>query len=92
MWAGTHGKVIAEATQYSAPLTFAAAHPDIVAIAQKDTTQIANAQKFAPELAVIQAHPALFTQAAKFPANKVPPRSRLSSLPQPAAAPRPLAS
>ena len=73
VWAGSHGKVIAEATQYKAPLTFAAAHPDIVAIAQKDTTQIANAQKFAPELAVIQAHPALFTQAAKYPANKVPP-------------------
>jgi MFS family permease len=73
VWAGSHAKVIAEATQYSAPLTFAAAHPDIVAIAQKDTTQIANAQKFAPELAVIQAHPALFTQAAKYPANKVPP-------------------
>jgi len=74
VWAGTHGKVIAEATQYSAPLTFAAAHPDLVAIAQKDTTQIANAQKFAPELAVIQAHPTLFAQAAKFPANKVPPK------------------
>ena len=73
VWAGSHGKVIAEATQYSAPLTFAAAHPDLVAIAVKDSAQIANAQKFAPELAVIQAHPALFTQAAKYPANKVPP-------------------
>jgi len=73
VWAGSHGKVIAEATQYSAPLTFAATHPDIVAIAQKDTTQIADAQRLAPELAVIQAHPTLFAQAAKYPANKVPP-------------------
>jgi MFS family permease len=73
VWAGSNGKVIAEATQYAAPLTFAAAHPSIIATAKADTTQIANAQKFAPELAVIQANPALFIQAAKYPANKVPP-------------------
>src|SRR5215475_6074993 len=53
-WAGSHGKVVADATQYATPLGFAAAHPDIVAIAQKDQTQIANAQKFGPELAIIQ--------------------------------------
>jgi ACS family D-galactonate transporter-like MFS transporter len=48
--------------------------PDVLAIAQKDGPQLANAQKFAPELKVIQAHPALFTQLAKFsdPA-KIPP-------------------
>src|SRR5215470_16832380 len=57
-WAGSHGKIVADATQYAAPLTFAATHSDIVAIAQKDQTQIANAQKFGPELAIIQAHPA----------------------------------
>ena len=73
VWAGSHGKVVAEATQYSAPLTFAATHPTIVGLAQKDATQIANAQKFAPELAVIEKNPALFAQAAKYPANKVPP-------------------
>jgi hypothetical protein len=73
VWAGSHGKVIAEATQYAAPLTFAATHPSIVAIAKNNTTQIANAQKFAPELAVIQKNAALFLQAAKYPANKVPP-------------------
>jgi MFS family permease len=72
VWAGSHGKVIADATKYSAPLGFAAAHPDIVALAQKDSAQIANAQKFAPELAVIEANQALFAQAAKYPANKVP--------------------
>ncbi len=72
VWAGSHGKVIAEATQYSVPLTFAATHPSIVAIAKSDGTQIANAAKFAPELAVIQKNPALFAQAAKYPANKVP--------------------
>jgi MFS family permease len=71
-WAGTHGKIVADATQYSSQLTFASTHASIVALAQKDSAQIANAQKFAPELAVIQAHPTLFAQAAKYPANKVP--------------------
>jgi len=66
-WAGSHGKIVADATTYSAPLSFAAAHPDIVALAQKDATQIANAQKFAPELGVIEANPALFAQAAAYP-------------------------
>jgi MFS transporter, ACS family, D-galactonate transporter len=72
VWAGSHAKVVADATKYSAPLGFAAANPNIVALAQKDSAQIANAQKFAPELAVIEANPALFAQAAKFPANKIP--------------------
>ena len=40
--------------------------PDVLAIAQKDATQLANAQKFAPELAVIQAHPALFAKLATY--------------------------
>ena len=40
--------------------------PDVLAIAQKDATQLANAQKFAPELAVLQAHPALFAKLATF--------------------------
>ncbi len=34
VWAGSHGKVVAEATQYSTQLTFAATHPTIVAIAE----------------------------------------------------------
>jgi len=48
--------------------------PDVLAIVQKDGTQLANAQKFAPELAVIQAHPALFTKLATYknPAS-IPP-------------------
>jgi len=72
VWAGSHGKVVADATKYAVPLTFAATHPTIVATATADKTQIANAQKFGPELAVIEANPALFAQAAKYPANKVP--------------------
>jgi MFS family permease len=71
-WAGTHGKIVSDATQYATPLTFAATHASIVAIAVKDKAQIADAQKFAPELAVIEANPTLFAQAAKYPANKVP--------------------
>jgi len=48
--------------------------PDVLAIVQKDGTQLATAQKFAPELAVIQAHPALFTKLATYknPAS-IPP-------------------
>ena len=38
----------------------------VLATAQADATQLANAQKFAPELAVIQAHPALFAKLATY--------------------------
>ncbi len=40
--------------------------PSVVATAQANATQLANAQKFAPELAVIQAHPALFAKLATY--------------------------
>ena len=40
--------------------------PTVLAIAKNDGVQLANAQKFAPELAVIQAHPALFTKLATY--------------------------
>jgi hypothetical protein len=66
VWAGSHGKIVADAQKYSTQLTFAATHPDIVATAQKDATQIADAQKFAPELAIIQSHAADFTAAAAY--------------------------
>ena len=66
VWAGTHGAVIADAQKYAGPLTFAATHPAIVATAKADATEIGNAQKFAPELAVIESNPALFLQAAKY--------------------------
>jgi len=72
VWAGSHGKIVADATKYSAPLGFAAANPTVVANAQRYAVQLGNAQKFAPELAVIQNNAALFTQAAKFPPGKVP--------------------
>ena len=38
----------------------------VLATAQADATQLANALKFAPELAVIQAHPALFAKLATY--------------------------
>jgi len=72
VWAGSHGKIVADATTYSAPLGFAAANPTVVANAQKYAVQLGDAVKFAPELAVIQNNAALFTQAAKFPPGKVP--------------------
>jgi MFS family permease len=79
------GQVEVYATQYAKPLAFLNSHPQIVATAKKippkvlatatqDTTQLANAQKFAPELAVISANPALFTKLATYPtAAAIPP-------------------
>jgi MFS family permease len=66
VWAGTHADVIAAAKKYQTEFTFAASHPTIVATAQKDSVQIANAAKFAPELAVLKAHAALFTKLATY--------------------------
>jgi MFS family permease len=40
--------------------------PTVLATAQANATQLANAQKFAPELAVIQAHQALFAKLATY--------------------------
>src|SRR6202020_716672 len=55
-------------------ITFAQTHPQVVATATTYKTQLANAQKFAPELAVIQANPALFTKLATFTdPSKIPP-------------------
>ncbi len=74
VFAGQHPDVVAAAQKYSAEFTFAATHPSIVAIAQKDSVQIADAARLAPELAVIKAHPALFTKLAKYTdPTKIPP-------------------
>jgi hypothetical protein len=73
--------VSAYSTQYGSQLAFAQTHPAVVATAQKVPPavlatasklgpQLANAQKFAPELAVIAAHPALFTKLDADPTNK----------------------
>jgi len=59
-------KIVAIATADQGIITFAQTHAAIVAIAQKDSVQLANAVKFAPELAVIQAHQAIFTKLAKY--------------------------
>jgi MFS family permease len=40
--------------------------PAVLATAQANATQLANAQKFAPELTVIQANPALFARLATY--------------------------
>jgi MFS transporter, ACS family, D-galactonate transporter len=67
--------VSAYAAQYKTQLAFAQAHPNIVALAQKDSKQLADAQRLAPELAIIQAHPALFTELAKYPnPAQIPPK------------------
>jgi hypothetical protein len=42
----------------------------VIATAQKDSTQLANAVKFAPELQVIQANPTLFAKLQADPTNK----------------------
>jgi MFS family permease len=68
------GTVQEYAAKYSSQIAFATAHPDIVNTAKADAKQLANAQKFAPELRVIQANPTLFAKLATYtdPA-KIPP-------------------
>jgi MFS transporter, ACS family, D-galactonate transporter len=75
-FAQTHPAIVATAQKIPGNVLAAAQKipPDVIAIAKKDSVQLANAQKFQPELAVIQANPALFTKLAgyKDPA-KIPP-------------------
>jgi MFS family permease len=70
--------VQAYGTAYKSEFAFASTHANIVATASKippsvlatattDAVQLANAAKFAPELAVIKANPALFAQLARYP-------------------------
>jgi ACS family D-galactonate transporter-like MFS transporter len=75
-FASAHADVVATA-QKIPPNVIGTAQkipPNVLTIAKNDSVQLANAQKFAPQLAVIQAHPALFTKLATYsnPA-KIPP-------------------
>jgi MFS family permease len=75
----TYGSTVAAyTTQYKSELAFAQSHPQIVATATKYASQLADAVKFAPELAVIQAHPALFTKLATYPNPAAIPPSLLA--------------
>ncbi len=75
-FATTHPTVVATA-QKIPPSVIATAQkipPSVIATATADRTQLANAVKFAPELRVIQANPALFTKLAAYPnPAKIPP-------------------
>ncbi len=67
-FATAHPTVVATA-QKIPPTVVATAQKipsSVLATATADATQLANAQKFAPELAVIQANPALFTKLATY--------------------------
>ena len=67
-FANAHPDVVATA-QKIPPNVLASAQkipPSVLTIAKNDSVQLANAQKFAPQLAVIQAHPALFTKLATY--------------------------
>jgi MFS family permease len=67
--------VSAYAARYGSQITFAQTHPQVVATATTYKTQLGNAQKFAPELAVIQANPALFAKLATYPnPAAIPPK------------------
>ncbi|MGH3201768.1 MAG: MFS transporter, partial [Streptosporangiaceae bacterium] len=75
-FASTHPAIVATAEKIP-PNVLATAQkipPTVLATAKTDATQLANAQKFAPELRVIQANPALFAKLATYsnPA-KIPP-------------------
>src|SRR5579859_4387994 len=56
--------------QPSVTATAAKIPPAVIATATADSVQLANAQKFAPELALIEAHPALFAKLQADPTNK----------------------
>jgi MFS family permease len=67
-FASTHANVVA-AAQKIPPSVLATAQkipPSVLATAKADATQLANAAKFAPELAVIKANPALFAKLATY--------------------------
>jgi MFS family permease len=75
-FATAHPDVVATA-QKIPPNVIATAQkipPSVIATAKTDSVQLANAQKFAPELRVIQANPVLFGKLATYtnPA-KIPP-------------------
>ena len=73
--------VSAYSAHYKSEIAFATTHASVVAGAQKYKVQLADAARFGPELAVIQAHPALFTQLAKFPnPATIPPRLQAQAL------------
>jgi ACS family D-galactonate transporter-like MFS transporter len=71
-FAQAHPVVVATAEKVPPAVLATAAKipPAVLASAAKLGPQLANAQKFAPELAVIQAHPALFTQLNADPSDK----------------------
>jgi len=66
------------ATTYGSELKFGQTHPQIVALAQKDSAQLALAQKFKPELTVIQNNQALFTKLATYPSTASTPPKLIS--------------
>jgi ACS family D-galactonate transporter-like MFS transporter len=67
-FASAHPAVVAAAKKVppSVDATVAKIPPAVLATATTDATQLANAVKFAPELAVIKANPALFTKLAAY--------------------------
>ena len=67
-FAQSHPAVVAAAQKVPPPVVATAQSipPTVLATAQANATQLANAQKFAAELAVIQAHPALFAKLATY--------------------------
>ena len=82
-FAQSHPAIVADAQKVPKPViaTAAAIPPNVTATAAKIpasviatattySTQLANAQKFAPELTVIQANPTLFTKLQADPTNK----------------------
>jgi MFS transporter, ACS family, D-galactonate transporter len=75
-FAQSHADVVATA-QKIPPNVIATAGkipPNVLTIVKTHSVQLANAQKFAPQLAVIQAHPALFTKLATYSdPSKIPP-------------------
>ena len=69
-FATSHPAIVADAQKVPPAVLATAAKIPPTVTATKYSVQLANAQKFAPELAVIEANPALFAKLEAAPTNK----------------------
>jgi MFS family permease len=70
-FAGSHPTLVAFASKNAATLDFAASNASLVTAASSHSAQLATLARFAPELRLIEANPALFTKLAADPTSKV---------------------
>ncbi len=80
VFAETHASLINFVKTHATLIAFVETHPQVVASATTYHVQLVNAQKFAPELAVIERNPTLFAQLAKYSNSSQVPSTLLSQM------------